>query len=184
MKKILLIITLIMTAIISSSLCACNNDKAESFFSKSVLEDNLVPDLPRIECEKAEREYSKVYRFKTTEENFTEYVSSVYEYLCSLNFEYLGYRGKEISSFFGGAPTYEFFIGSELSDFKYTEDRSGHKLENCYVFVWANEINADTNNLSSKHYLYLSYVSDRELEVYMDLNFVLDSYKLIDFYSN
>ena len=180
MKKFLITISLVMAFILSCSLCACNKDGSETFFSKSVLEDNLVPDLPKIECEKAEREYSKVYRFKTTEENFNNYVSSVYEYLCSLNFGYLGYRGKEISSFFGGAPTYEFFIGSELSDFKYTEDRSGHKLENCYVFVWANEINADTNNLSPKHYLELSYYSDREFNVYMDLNFVLESYRLIE----
>lgn len=180
MKKILLIIALVMIAIIPCSLCACTNDSGKYFFSKSVLEDNLVPDLPKIACEKAEKEYSKVYRFKTMEENFNNYVSSVYEYLCSLNFEYFGYRGEELSSFFGGSPTYEFFIGSELSDFKYTENRHGSKLENCYVFVWANDIDTDTNNLRSKHYLELSYYSDREFNVYMDLNFVLDSYRLIE----
>ena len=178
MKKILLTISLVMTIIISCSLCACNKDR--NFFSKSVLEDNLVPDLPRIKCEMAEREYSKVYRFKTTEENFNNYVSSVYAYLCSLNFEYFGYRGKELSSFFGASPTYEFHIGSELSDYKYIEDRAGHKLENCYVFVWANDIDADTNNLRSKHYLELMYFSDREFNVYMDLNFTLESYRLIE----
>lgn len=183
MKKLLLIVSLITIAIISCSLCACNKDNDKNFFSKSVLADNLVPDLPRIKCEKAEKEYSKVYRFKTTEEAFNDYVVNVYDYLSSLNFEYFGYRGKEISNFFGGAPEYEFYFGSELSEFKYTEDRSGHKLENCYVFVWANEIRteAPNKNVLKDHYLEICYFSDgRELNVYIDLNFGLETYRLVE----
>lgn len=181
MKKFLLIISLIMTAIISCTLCACDNGK--HFFSSAVLKDNLVPDLPRIKCEKAERKYSKVYYFKTTEEAFNNYVVNVYDYLSSLNFEYFGYRGKEISNFFGGAPEYEFYIGSELSDFKYTEDRSGHKLENCYVFVWANEIRTEApyKNVLKDHYLEICYFSDdREFNVYIDLNFGIETYRLVE----
>ena len=182
MKKILTIISLIMIVVISFSLSACYTDIV--FFSKSVLEENLVPDLPRIKSVFAYKENKRLYRFKTTEDEFNNYVSSVYEYLYSLNFKYFGYRGEEISSFFGGAPTYEFYLGSELSDFKYTEDRGGHKLENCYVFVWANEINSETNKLSGDHYLELQYYTHKtgafEYNVYIDLNFGIQSYRLIE----
>ncbi|MCH5180283.1 MAG: hypothetical protein J1F32_03650 [Erysipelotrichales bacterium] len=172
--SILSFLVIVMSLILSS----CGNN-SKYFFSKSVLEDNLVPDLPRINSTKVEKENSKTYRFHTTEEEFTDYVSSVYEYLCSLNFKYFGYRGDELLNFFGGAPVYEFHYGSELADFKLTNNK-GHELDNSYLFVWSNELDTKTNNLSPKYYLQMSYFANRDTNVYIDLNYVICAYKLLE----
>ncbi len=174
MKKIL--IGLLIAVISLSTLCACSNDGA--FFSKKILQDNLVPDLPQITYSEAKKEYDNFYRYKTTQEEFNAYVTEVYEYLKSLDFVYFGTRGEELSNFFGGAPTYAFEEASELSDFKYTTDRYGKELENCYVFVWANEILSDKPNLRSYHFELSYYSSDNEYNVILLLNFGFETYHL------
>ena len=129
--------SLIITVMISCFLGGCFFDniyKKIDFFSKSVLNESYVPNLPKIHYQKAERKYSRFYRYKTTEEDFNAYVSAVYEYLCSLDFKYFGYRGNEIGDFFGAAPKYEFCNGTELSDFKYTEQKAGTSCSR--FFVW------------------------------------------------
>lgn len=57
MKRFLLGLSLI--AVMVCSLCACLNDGA--FFSKKILQENFVPDLPKINCMKAEKQESKIY---------------------------------------------------------------------------------------------------------------------------
>lgn len=173
MKKILA--SLFLSVVFMCGLCACSINSA--FFSKKILKENLVPDLPEITFSKAKKEDNKYYYYKATEEDFNLYVKDVYGYLKSLDFKYFGTRGEELSNFFGGAPTYAFIDGSELSDFKYTVDRDGNKLENCYVFVWANEILAEFPNVHS-YYYELIYFPDREYNVILKLNYGLETYHL------
>ena len=183
MKKFWISTALIVIALLSCSLGACKLLKKpnETFFSQSVLTKCGIPDLPQINYEKAAKKYNKLYRYQTTEEDFNEYVATVYEYLRSLNFNYFGYRGKEIESLFGALPIYEFFIGTKLSDFKYTEDRFGNPLKNRYVFVWADEVD-ESNMLCSMHYFELEYYEseDSEFNVFLDLGVGIESYKLIE----
>jgi hypothetical protein len=171
MKRFLLGLSLI--AVMVCSLCACLNDGA--FFSKKILQENFVPDLPKINCMRAEKQESKIYYVQTTEQAFHAYAKQVYEYLHSLDFEYLGTRGEKVSDFFGGMPTYAFLAGNEISDFLCSE--------NCYVFVWANEWNRDTQNLRSRHFV-LTYFADgipvdENYNVSMQLNYTIESYRFL-----
>ena len=173
MKKFLLSLSLI--AVMLCGLCACSNNG--TFFSKEVLQDNLVPDLPKISYNKAKQKYKKMYYYHTTEDEFNSYVAKVYEYLKSLDFEYLGTRGEVITTAFGGCPTYEFVLGNELSDFLYAE--------NYYVFVWANEKYADSAYDLHSYWLEISYYpenisADNKYNLSLNLNFNIESYRLVD----
>ncbi len=52
MKKFLLSLSLI--AVMLCGLCACSNNG--TFFSNEILQDNLVPDLPKISYDKAKQQ--------------------------------------------------------------------------------------------------------------------------------
>ena len=177
-KKIIISILIVVACVCCLCSCSRSRNKDKDYFSQSVLQKALVPDLPKISYTKSEKLYSKMYKFQSTEEDFNSYVAEVYTYLTSLEFEYFGYRGEELNSLFGASPTYAFYESTELSDFKYTVDRAGNELENCYVFVWANDI-YENNNLKDKYYLELNYYSDRDFNVCIDLNFCIEGYRLI-----
>lgn len=173
MKKFLLGLSLI--AVMLCGLCACSNNG--TFFSKELLQDNLVPDLPKISYDKAKQRYKKMYYYHTTEDEFNSYAAKVYEYLKSLNFEYLGTRGEVLDTFFGGCPTYEFITGNELTDFLYSE--------NTYVFVWANEKYSESPYNLRSHWLEISYYpenisEDNKYNLSLNLNFNIHSYHLVD----
>lgn len=173
MKKFLLSLSLI--AVMLCGLCACSNNG--TFFSNEILQDNLVPDLPKISYDKAKQKYKKMYYYHTTEDKFNSYASKVYEYLKSLDLEYLGTRGEVITTDFGGCPTYEFVADNELSDFLYAE--------NNYVFVWANEKYADSPYNLHSYWLEISYYSenipaDDKYNLLLNLNFEIQSYRLVD----
>ena len=165
MKKFLLSLSLI--AVMLCGLCACSNNG--TFFSNEILQDNLVPDLPKISYDKAKQKYKKMYYYHTTEDKFNSYASKVYEYL--------GTRGEVITTDFGGCPTYEFVAGNELSDFLYAE--------NNYVFVWANEKYADSPYNLHSYWLEISYYpenipADDKYNLLLNLNFEIQSYRLVD----
>ena len=121
--------------------------------------------------------------FNTTPDGFEKNAEQIYDYLVGKNFKYFGYRGDEISSFFGGASEYEFFLSTRLADHQYLVDRNGNEYENCYVFVWSDEL-SEKNGLISDVAIELKYDSanaehNTSLSIWYNKN-VLTSYTLID----
>lgn len=174
MRKVHLITACVLLLSLLCTMSACANSK---FFSQDTLRDNLISDLPKIPCKKAESSNGKFYDVETTEKQFNEYVVAVYSYLKTLNFKYLGFRGNEISG--GAFPIYEFHIGNEIDDFKYTQD--GNKFGNCYIFVWANEIDESTSILNH-HYITLRFNAGKSKGLYncsIEMGYVWASYKLV-----
>ena len=177
-KKITLIWVSILSFVIIVALLVAGTVLPDrlTYFSKSVLEDHLVPQLPRISGKNREKQYGKILRLETSEENFEKYVNEVYEYLLSCNFAYLGYRGDVLSTFFGGMPTYEFCVGKELSDYRYDFSSMGLRSEG-YVFVWADELHDDGHDLKS-HFLEIRR-STASGQTYLELCFSFESYRLV-----
>ncbi|MGM9858497.1 MAG: hypothetical protein ACI311_04515 [Bacilli bacterium] len=161
-------------------LTGCGNS-INRFYNGKVLKEFDITDFPHPQGVKDENApSSSTLYFNTTKEGFEKYAEELYTYLVGKNFTYFGYRGNELSNAFGGAPEYEFYISSNLSDHKYLVDRFGNKFENCYVFVFADELSEDS--LINECAIELIYRSEDEynthLCVYYDKN-VITSYTLI-----
>lgn len=156
-KTFITTIAVLMAAILLFSLCGCTRN---DFFKQSILDRCLVPDLPHIEYKKAQKKSNRVYNFVVSEEAYENYVVSVYEYLSSLDFKYLGTRGiAEDGGLFMSPTTYEFVQCTELSQFKTSKG---------YFFVWANSI-TEQNHLIQRHYLEITYDVTLEYPVTLDL---------------
>lgn len=181
MKKL---ITCVLSIILTfSCLTACNYG-TNRFYKGKVLKEFQITDFPK--PQEAKDVYapsnSKLY-FNTTTEGFEDYAKQLYAYLVKKEFKYFGYRGKEISNFFGGAPTYEFYISSEFSEHRYLADRFGNVFENGYVFVFSDEL-SENSALLNECAIELIYRPDDEeynthLCVYYNKN-VFTTYTLID----
>ena len=108
--------------------------------------------------------------FNTTKEGFEEYAEQLYTYLVGKDFKYFGYRGDVLSTFFGGAPEYEFYISSEFSEHQYLVDRNGREYVNCYIFVFSNEL-SERNGLLNKCEIELVYYpEDEEYHSYVSID--------------
>ena len=173
LKNITLCILLVIFICISCiGLSGCYRGQ---FFDKGHLTEHLVPDLPQ--PQKDMSAYSGSYiTVKITEEEFDDYVVSVYEYLLSCNFEKLGTRGE----FYSGLISMTYYVNedvSELSDF-YILQEMADKSHNyyTYVFVWANEYGRVGDNENwIPHYLELHYDYDIGI-MYMELCYTFNTY--------
>ena len=151
MKKKIFVFALSAALLFSGTLCGCSRlypwktkPSKDAFFAQNVLDNARVPDLPRIVCEAGVKEYGKIYHFRSTEEDYKNYLETVYQYLGSRGFEYFGYKGEEVSSFFGAMPQYELLADrGQLSDYQ-----TGY--EGGYVFVWGDAIDEDGDLLGGE----------------------------------
>ena len=127
------------------------------FLSEEALLENEIPDLPELPHGKEENTYtaSRTFYCTLSYEEFQAYVEEVYEYLLSLDFKYLGYKGKML-----GIGDFEFFEGETLSDF-YLEDDTVTEVS----FIWANELNEANNAYLSPdwHSLELFYYYETQI---------------------
>ena len=127
MKKLL---ALCLTAI----LCLCclascgSSHKENEWFSEDKLTECLVGDLPTIEKNYVNHNDEDIYVSFTSKER-EDYVVSVFEYLKSQNFKYLGTRGEQKNTLAGAFTTYYFEPANELESFRV--------LEGDYVFVFS-----------------------------------------------
>ena len=104
MKKLLvciLALTLMMPCLAS---CALFLYRESEWFSEDTLAECFVPDLPEVDCNYLRKNDKDIY-VKFTEAEFNAYLNSVYTYLKSLNFKYLGTRGERASSRSGAFTT-------------------------------------------------------------------------------
>ena len=175
MKKIIslcLTILLILTCITS-----CSNG-ANRFYNSKVLTEFQITDFPKPQGVEYVFATGSQLGFNTTAEGFENYAKQLYTYLVEKDFKYFGYRGDVLSTFFGGAPEYEFYISSEFSEHQYSVDSDGN---NCYIFVFSNELSED-NGLLNKCEIELTYRPDEECNSYISINYVgnqIFSYTLI-----
>ena len=115
MKKLL---ALCLTAVLClCCLASCGSAHEENeWFSEEKLTNCLVGDLPTIEKDYVNHNGEDIYVSFTSKER-EAYVVSVFEYLKSQNFKYLGTRGEQASTLAGSFTTYYFKPATELSEF-------------------------------------------------------------------
>ena len=156
MKKIAsLCLTIVLILTFTTS---CSN-RANRFYNGKVLKEFQITDFPKPQgAEYVFASDSKLY-FNTTAEGFEDYAEQIYSYLVSKDFKYFGYRGEVLSTFFGGAPEYEFYISSEFSEHQYLVDKQKNEYGNYYIFVFSNELSED-NGLLNKCEINLRYHPD------------------------
>ena len=157
-KSIIVVLTVILTL---TCVTACSNG-ANRFYNSKVLKEFQITDFPKPEGAKDLYAPTKTQLyFNTTAEGFEDYAEQLYIYLVEKDFKYFGYRGDVISTFFGGVPEYEFYISSEFSEHQYLIGRNGREYENCYVFVFSDELSED-NGLLNECAIKVTYRPDDE----------------------
>ena len=162
--------------------CGGGTDKY-GFYSQRTLKKNLIPDLPKIQTGRM-GDANRFY-FRSTQEEFDEYLQSVYEYLAGCSFEYFGYPTEVFSTFFGGAPRCYFAFGTELSDFQTNIDiplaESNDIAGKHYFFVWGNqgvdeEADGGRQIVNAKYLKIGCYFYEDHVSAYMDLKYALMDY--------
>ena len=126
MKKVF---ALCLTAVLClCCLASCGSaHKENTWFSEDKLTECLVGDLPTIEKDYVNHDDGDIYVSFTSKER-EAYVISVFEYLKSQNFKYLGTRGEQASTLAGSFTTYYFKPATELSEFY---------VDSSYKFVYS-----------------------------------------------
>lgn len=158
MKRIFtffLIVILTLTCI-----TACSNG-ANRFYKGKVLKEFQITDFPKPQGVGDFEATNSRLSFNTTAEGFEEYAKQIYTYLVEKDFKYFGYQGDVLSTFFGGAPEYEFYISSEFSEHQCLVDRNGNEYENRYIFIFSNEL-SENNGLLNKCEIEVVYHPDDE----------------------
>ena len=127
MKKLLV---LCLTAVLClCCLASCGSAHEENtWFSEEKLTNCLVGDLPTIEKDYVNHNDEDIY-VSFTDSEFKAYVKSVYDYLCSQEYKYLGTRGEQKNTLAGAFTTYYFEPATELESFRV--------IEGDYVFVFS-----------------------------------------------
>lgn len=169
MKKVLALCLIMIVTLSCTTACGIG---ANRFYNSKVLKEFQITDFPKPEGAKDLYAPTKTQLyFNTTAEGFEDYAEQLYTYLVEKDFKYFGYRGDVISTFFGGVPEYEFYISSEFSEHQYLIDRNGREYENCYVFVFSDELSED-NGLLNKCEIMVKYDPDNEeYNSYVGINY-------------
>ncbi len=161
---------------------ACSNG-ASRFYNSKVLKEFQITDFPKPQgAEDFEATNSRL-SFNTTAEGFEDYAEQIYTYLVEKDFKYFGYRGDVISTFFGGVPNYEFYISTEFSEHQYLDDENGNEYENCYVFVFSNELSEDNGLLNECAIRVIYRPDDEEYNTHVSISYdnnVFTGYTLIE----
>lgn len=179
MKKLLALCLILVLTLTCITACSYG---ANRFYKSKVLKEFQITDFPKPQGAEYVSATNRILCFNTTAEDFEDYAEQLYNYLVEKDFKYFGYRGDVLSTFFGGAPEYEFYISSEFSEHQYLVDSNGNKYENCYIFVFSNELSED-NALLNKCEIRLRYIPDNEKNnSFITINYVgnkIFSYTLI-----
>ena len=136
------------------------------FFSKRVLTENGISDLPQLPYGKENNTYTASHSFYCTlsYEEFQNYAEDVFEYLIDLDFEYFGHEDEESLNSIGASAN--FIKGEKLSDFYFDNQTYGYRM---YQFIWADELYVSDNNKSlhqrkSLEILYYYEIQNKEVD--------------------
>ena len=142
MKKIFKLILLLVSLITFSSCSLFSGSSYEKnvWYSNEALEKSSVLNLPKITNSDYYNNSNNCVYFNLTNEEVREYAKTVYEYLDSLGYEYLGTRGHQKASLAGAFASYYFRDVDSFGEC-YTQMYS---ME--YIFVYSNDID-DSNGI-------------------------------------
>lgn len=126
MKKLLSLCLTVVLCLICFASCSSAH-KENKWFSEEKLSQCLVGDLPTITKDYVKHNDEDIY-VSFTDSEFEVYVKSVYDYLCSQEYKYLGTRGEQKNTLAGTFTTYYFEPAIELSEFYVDGD---------YIFVYS-----------------------------------------------
>ena len=127
MKKLLALCLTVVLCLCCLASCGSAHEE-NKWFSEEKLTNCLVGDLPTIEKDYVNHNDEDIYVYLTDSE-FKAYVKSVYDYLCSEEYKYLGTRGEQKNTLAGAFTTYYFEPATELESFRV--------IEGDYVFVFS-----------------------------------------------
>ena len=126
MKKLLALCLTVVLCLFCLASCGSAHEENE-WFSEEKLTNCLVGDLPTVEKDYVNSGDEDIYVYLTDSE-FKAYAKSVYDYLLSQNYEYLGTRGEQKNTLAGAFTTYYFEPATELESFWNEGD---------YIFVFS-----------------------------------------------
>ena len=127
MKKLLALCLTVVLCLFCLASCGSAH-KENKWFSEEKLTQCLVGDLPTVEKDYVNHNDEDIY-VDFTDSEFKAYIKSVYDYLCSQEYKYLGTRGEQKNTLAGAFTTYYFEPATELESFRV--------LEGDYVFVFS-----------------------------------------------
>ena len=167
MKKLLV---LCLTAVLClCCLASCGSaHKENEWFSEEKLTNCLVGDLPTIEKDYVNHNDEDIY-VSFTDSEFKAYVESVYDYLCSQEYKYLGTRGEQKDTLAGVFTTYYFESATELESFWNEGDyifvfSDGSTDENGdveFIVLVIYEVSTNTLEYGNKKFTYNTQISLR-----------------------
>ena len=130
MKKLKRLLVLFWTAVLCLfCVASCNSThKENTWFSEEKLAEFLVGDLPTTKKDYVKHNDEDIY-VSFTDSEFESYAKSVYDYLCSQEYKYLGTRGEQKNTLAGVFTTYYFEPAYEFESFW---------IEGDYIFVFSN----------------------------------------------
>ncbi len=143
MKKLFILSVSLAFCIFCLSGCGGKTEKS-NFFTQQKLDECLIPELPDIQSETSDELKDRSYHYSLTEEEFTEYVESVYEYLTERSFGFFGYPKNIIPVAYDEKPRFSVGSGKVLDEFQtdiafLLDGFSKPPLGGLhYFFVWGN----------------------------------------------
>ena len=115
MKKLLALCFTVILCVILLASCSSSH-KENTWFSEEKLTKCFVSDLPIITKDYVKHSDEQIY-VKFTDDEFEAYAKTVYDYLCSQDYKYLGTRGEQKDTLAGLGTSYYFEPATELSEF-------------------------------------------------------------------
>lgn len=142
MKKVIALIFMIINSIILSSCSLFSSSPYEKnvWYSNETLEKCLISNLPEIINSDYYSNNNNFIYFNLSDKEVREYAKTVYAYLASQNYKYLGTRGDQKASLAGAFATYYFRDVDSFGEC-YTQFYS---ME--YIFVFSND-NDDSDGI-------------------------------------
>ena len=135
MKKIVSIL-LVLTCILGLTGCSIfkpTEYKSNEWYSNETLEKCLVSNLPEINNSDYYRKDNNFIYFTSTSQEIREYAKTIYEYLASQDYKYLGTRGVQKASLSGAFASYYFRDVDSFGEC-YSQEYSRE-----YIFVYSND---------------------------------------------
>lgn len=136
-------VVVILILIVSACLmCSCDFGKLaeNSWFSKRARNAAKIKNLPEPETENSYRftsVYGEIWYGNLTEEQFRTFLQDAFEYILSIGFSHVGYRGEQTGSLFGAGGNYNVYDCEELSEFIYEKEDEFRRNVECDM-IWFN----------------------------------------------
>ena len=185
MKKLLALCLTVVLCLCCLASCGSAHEE-NKWFSEEKLTNCLVGDLPTIEKDYVNHNDEDIY-VSFTDSEFEAYAKSVYDYLLSQEYKYLGTRGEQKDTLAGVFTTYYFEPATELESFWNEGDyifvfSDGSTDENGdveFIVLIIYEVSTNTLEYGNKKFTYNTQISLRRgSEAHLSGFYVLKEYSI------